>query len=125
MVECGAYWGFYSLWFARDVPGGIAGLIEPNAANLETGRRNFRGTDLRAAAFIESAVGQASAEGKPSAVSIDDFLRHMESGNCRFCTLTYKARKWRCCEARENPSNQAGSTISFCPRTETCCTKIV
>jgi hypothetical protein len=75
MVECGAYWGFYSLWFARDVPGGSAWLIEPNAANLETGRRNFQRNGLRAAAFIESAVGQASAEGKPSAVSIDDFLQ--------------------------------------------------
>jgi hypothetical protein len=41
IVECGAYWSFYSMWFCKEIAAGTAWLIEPDADNLEFGRRNF------------------------------------------------------------------------------------
>lgn len=42
MIELGAYWGFYSLWFARAVSNARCILVEPSRSNLEYGRENFR-----------------------------------------------------------------------------------
>ena len=41
MLELGAYWGFYSMWFARDVQDSRVFLVEPEDAHLEIGRKNF------------------------------------------------------------------------------------
>lgn len=41
MVEAGAYWGFYSMWFSQVIPGAKVFLIEPDPANLIVGKRNF------------------------------------------------------------------------------------
>ena len=72
MVECGAYWGFYSLWFARDVSQARAWLIEPDAAHLEVGRRNFEANGLHAT-YVRALVGRRPEAGEPRTVSIDDF----------------------------------------------------
>lgn len=42
MVEAGAYWGFYSMWFCQAIPQAKVYLIEPAAENLEIGQRNFQ-----------------------------------------------------------------------------------
>ncbi|MCB2186414.1 MAG: FkbM family methyltransferase [Deltaproteobacteria bacterium] len=42
MLELGAYWGYYSLWFARRVPGAVTHLIEASPEHLEVGVANFR-----------------------------------------------------------------------------------
>lgn len=42
MIELGAYWAFYSLWFAKTVEQAKCYLVEPNASNLLSGRINFR-----------------------------------------------------------------------------------
>jgi hypothetical protein len=42
MVELGAYWGFYSMWFSQMVKNGKVFLVEPEPANLAVGRRNFQ-----------------------------------------------------------------------------------
>jgi hypothetical protein len=80
MVELGAYWGFYSLWFCRDVPHGRAWLVEPEAAHLDCGRRNFELNSLTAH-FIRARVGVVSApaigEG-PRQVCVDDLLTEQE-----------------------------------------------
>ena len=73
MVECGAYWGFYSLWFARDVPRSKVWLIEPEPANLEIGRKNFAANHLTGH-FTRALVGATSAEKPVPRVSVDDFL---------------------------------------------------
>jgi hypothetical protein len=75
MLECGAYWAFYSLWFAREVTDGHVWLIEPEAENLEVGRKNFTINGLRAH-FTRAMVGCVSAEGNPPVVCIDNFLEH-------------------------------------------------
>lgn len=41
MLELGAYWGYYSLWFASTVPGARNILVEPSPENLRVGMRNF------------------------------------------------------------------------------------
>src|SRR5262249_43542134 len=41
IVELGAYWAFYSMWFCKEVRGARAFLIEPIEANLECGKKNF------------------------------------------------------------------------------------
>src|SRR3546814_773907 len=40
MIEFGAFWSYYSLWFLHALPGGLAVGIEPDPANLDVGLRN-------------------------------------------------------------------------------------
>lgn len=42
MVEVGAFWAYYTLWFLKDAPGRRALGIEPDPVNLEVGRGNAR-----------------------------------------------------------------------------------
>lgn len=41
MIEAGAYWAFYSMWFCKEVSEAKTYLIEPEKGNLEIGRNNF------------------------------------------------------------------------------------
>ena len=41
MVEAGCYWGYYSMWFAREVEGGRVFLVEPHPRQMEVAERNF------------------------------------------------------------------------------------
>jgi hypothetical protein len=59
MVELGAYWGFYSMWFARVVLGARCVLVEPRAENLALGKANFRLNGLDGE-FVRAGVGAAS-----------------------------------------------------------------
>jgi hypothetical protein len=56
MMELGAYWGFYSMWFLTGHPRRSAVLVEPEAANLERGRDNFSLAGLRGS-FVKAFVG--------------------------------------------------------------------
>ncbi|OYX15703.1 MAG: hypothetical protein B7Z16_12945, partial [Algoriphagus sp. 32-45-6] len=42
MIELGAYWGFYSMWFAKDIRDARVFLVEPEESHLEIGRKNFQ-----------------------------------------------------------------------------------
>lgn len=42
MIELGAYWAYYSLWFASEIKGARNYLIEPDSKRLEVGRKNFK-----------------------------------------------------------------------------------
>ena len=66
MIELGAYWGHYSMWFKKRKPEGTVTLVEPDANNLEVGRRNFRNNGL-AGEFIQSFVGHGH-------FAIDEFV---------------------------------------------------
>lgn len=46
MVEVGAFWAYYSLWFCHQIPRARAYGIEPDPAYLEVGRRNVGLNDL-------------------------------------------------------------------------------
>jgi FkbM family methyltransferase len=56
MVELGSYWGYYSLWMRKTLPGASLILVEPDVRNLEIGRRNFELNDAEGT-FIEAAIG--------------------------------------------------------------------
>lgn len=56
MIELGAYWGFYSLWFAKHVDDARCFLIEPDADHLDVGKYNFAFNQLTAD-FTISKVG--------------------------------------------------------------------
>ncbi|MCC6212388.1 MAG: FkbM family methyltransferase [Burkholderiales bacterium] len=74
MLECGAYWGFYSIWFLLQAEGGEAWLVEPEREHLEIGRANLRANNV-SARTCRALVGRQSAPGAPETVSVDDFMR--------------------------------------------------
>jgi hypothetical protein len=58
MLELGAYWGFYSLWFARSVKGAKCFLVEPDYACLQSGKGNFARAG-QPAQFTQAYVGSS------------------------------------------------------------------
>ena len=68
MVELGAYWSFYSMWFLQAVPDGSCFMVEPNARWLEVGVENFRLNQLQGD-FTQAAVGR---EG----LKLDEFVKN-------------------------------------------------
>jgi hypothetical protein len=76
MMELGSYWGFYSLWFAHRVADARCFLVEPNAANLLSGKINFRRAGKRAV-FERAYVGreEGRAEDGTRIVNVDAFCR--------------------------------------------------
>jgi hypothetical protein len=41
MIELGAYWSFYSLWFYKTIKNATCIMVEPNSENLLVGKQNF------------------------------------------------------------------------------------
>lgn len=78
MLELGAYWGFYSLWFATSVPQGRSFIVEPLPLCMMAARTNFRHAN-RTATFERAYVGDPgsrSDDGTPF-VTVDGFCaRH-------------------------------------------------
>lgn len=60
MMELGAYWGFYSMWFHSKVPGARTILVEPETANLEMGKGNFAINGYKGE-FLQAFVGDKPA----------------------------------------------------------------
>jgi hypothetical protein len=76
MLELGAYWGFYSLWFKKAIQGATCFLVEPDLGNLRSGMANFERNGERAV-FEQAYVGSAPAvapDGIPM-VSVDAFCQ--------------------------------------------------
>lgn len=75
MIEAGAYWGFYSLWFCQSVPNAAAFLIEPSLANMAVGQKNFQLNGYQGD-FTNAYIGRAPGrheDGTPI-ISIESFL---------------------------------------------------
>ena len=47
MIELGAYWAWYSMWFKSMHPDGVSVIVEPSPENLEVACRNINGNRLR------------------------------------------------------------------------------
>ena len=75
MIELGAYWGFYSLWFANEVANPRCLLIEPELINLDLGRENFR-LNARDGEFVRAMVGAESSKHwwRGATVCVDDLV---------------------------------------------------
>ena len=75
MIELGAYWSYYSLWFHQSIPNAINYVVEPIAENLELGKRNFALNDFQAH-FVRALVGDTqSRESEPPTITVDEFVR--------------------------------------------------
>ena len=68
MIELGAWWSYYSLWFLKDHPGRRGIAVEPDAANLEVGRANARLNGL-APVFVAGSVGDGTLPFVPAPAS--------------------------------------------------------
>lgn len=81
MVELGAYWAFYSMWFAAHVADARCYMVEPVAEHLDFGRRNCALNGV-AGEFVQAYVGSENgrtADGRPI-ICLDDFAaeRHLD-----------------------------------------------
>jgi Methyltransferase FkbM domain len=75
MLELGAYWGFYSLWFTQAVAGGRAYLVEPEKLNLQLGIQNFQ-MNGRQGDFTRALIDQTTNWSSiPPQICVDDFVR--------------------------------------------------
>ncbi len=74
MVELGSYWGYYSLWFQREIAGARNYLIEPDPNHLAIGEENFR---LNAAQgqFFQYSVGREPMPARPFMCESDQVER--------------------------------------------------
>ena len=74
MVELGAFWAFYSLWFKTALPSANCFCVEPDATNLSWGQQNFD-LNRQIADFTRAYVGSAPKAGDPPTISVDSFVR--------------------------------------------------
>lgn len=57
MIELGAFWSYYSLWFHEGVKGARNLMVEPDPKNLEAGQRNFALNGFRGE-FVQASLGR-------------------------------------------------------------------
>jgi hypothetical protein len=98
MIECGAYWAFYSMWFLKARPKGRAFMIEPDPANLEVGAKNFAHNGCKGV-FENAGLGEAEGrmDDGTRIVSVPSFMLahgleradvlHMDIQGAEFATL--------------------------------------
>ncbi|MES2773467.1 MAG: FkbM family methyltransferase [Bacteroidota bacterium] len=74
MIELGAFWSFYSMWFQKEVPGARNYMVEPDEFNLGCGVRNFALNKMKGS-FTKAFVGSANTTDDKGTVTIgvDDF----------------------------------------------------
>lgn len=78
MIELGAYWSYYSMWFNSEIEGAKNYMIEPDARSLYSGKQNFSLNGLQGN-FFQYFIGHMSDESTmPFTVSIDDFLARQQ-----------------------------------------------
>ena len=73
MLELGAYWGHYSLWFSKCLRKTSCVLVEPEIKNLESGKENFANNGY-SGKFINQFVAK-------DAFTVDGFMQD----NASFC----------------------------------------
>lgn len=76
ILELGAYWAYYSLWFLDRFPRGRAILVEPDPNFLAIGRHNFA-VNGRHGEFIEAAVAAAPGPAAPFSCGSDGVVRQV------------------------------------------------
>lgn len=78
MIEMGAFWSFYSMWFQKEVERARNFMIEPDAFNLGQGQRNFS-LNKMTGVFHQAFVGRSSDAGTPvPVICVDDFVKRQE-----------------------------------------------
>jgi hypothetical protein len=73
MIELGAYWSFYSMWFNKNIRNAKNYMIEP--CNIEYGKANFKHNDLEGNFFKYYIADKPSInEDGSAAISVDSFI---------------------------------------------------
>jgi len=86
MLELGAYWSFYSLWFAIQIKGARNWMVEPDPGNLKKGQANFE-LNHQHGNFIHAFVSDRhNLKEDPPLLSVDGF---MEEQNLEQLTLLH------------------------------------
>jgi hypothetical protein len=76
MLELGAYWAFYSMWFQQRVKKGRSILVEPSERSMSVGKHNFKKNGLQGE-FIRAYVGSAPnivSDATP-VVTVDEIIK--------------------------------------------------
>lgn len=69
IVELGAFWAYYSLWYLNEIPGSRAVCIEPDPANKAIGTKNARLNELDdRIAFHSAWIGNSTQEAHTSRI---------------------------------------------------------
>jgi len=86
IIELGAYWSYYSMWFVKEASG-RAVIVEPNIKKLEAGLANFRLNNLACTAlngFVGRSYGKESvfvdwnsAKSVIPCYSVDYLMKHL------------------------------------------------
>lgn len=63
MVELGAGWSFYSLWYAHRIADARLVCVEPDPRNLQVGQSNFRANGYQAE-YVRASVGRRMHPGR-------------------------------------------------------------
>ena len=80
MLELGAYWGHYSLWFSKTLENSHCILVEPDNKNILAGKNNFSDNGM-SATFIEAFVSKDD-------FTVDSFLND-KSNNINELTVLH------------------------------------
>lgn len=72
MIELGAYWGFYSIWFNKKVLDAKNYLIEPNINNIRCGMENCRINKVKA--HFTNAYVSDQVNMQKNCITMDDFV---------------------------------------------------
>lgn len=76
MLELGAYWGFYSLWFKTALPDSTCHLIEPDGGNLESGKYNFK-LNQKEGFFTQAFIGSKLSQSlfRTPTITVDHYCQ--------------------------------------------------
>lgn len=75
MIEIGAFWSFYSMWFQKEIKNSRNYMIEPDSFNLGHGKRNFKLNGMNGE-FLQAFVGKSSLKtDRIPTICIDDFIK--------------------------------------------------
>lgn len=76
MIELGAYWSFYSIWFQKKTQDGKSFLVEPDVFNMSYGENNFRINKVKGK-FHNAFVGAKTEKvpGSVGTVCVDDLAK--------------------------------------------------
>jgi FkbM family methyltransferase len=59
ILELGSFWGYYSLWFAKEFPESKVVCLEPDIHHMEVGEKNFLRNDV-SGRFINAKIARES-----------------------------------------------------------------
>ena len=76
MMELGAFWSFYSMWFNKEIEGAVNIMIEPDSFNIGQGKRNFKLNGMKGE-FIQSFIGREENK-QENIIAIDQLVERRQ-----------------------------------------------